>query len=113
METVGFLALAATVIKIVSVVKAIGKDTNYVATQAATWAVGVAVLFLAGAASVTANLELPGFEGTPLGSMDAASVVLAGLVLGSTAAFSYDVRKSLDNSDSAVEASLLRDAPGE
>lgn len=106
METVGFLALAALVVKVVGVIKAIGKDSNYVITQAVTWAVGVAVLFLAGQAAVTEAIMLPGFA-TPLGAMDAASVVIAGLVLGSSAAFAYDVRKSLDNSDSAAEPKLI------
>lgn len=106
MEIVGFLALATLVIKIVGVIKAIGKDTNYVVTQVATWVVGTAVLFLAAAAEVTQHILLPGFP-TPLGSMDGVSVVLAGLVLGSSAAFAYDVKKARDNSDSATEPALL------
>lgn len=107
MEAVGFLALATTVIKIVSVIKSIGKDANYVVTQAITWVVGIAVLFLAGQAEVTATLIIPGF-GMTLGTMDAASVILAGLVLGSTGAFAYDYKKARDNTDSATEPTLLR-----
>lgn len=108
MEIVGFLALAATVIKIVGVIKALGKDTNYVVTQVVTWVVGIAVLFLAGAASVTEGMVLPGFD-MAVGAMDAASVIIAGLVLGSSGAFAYDVKKARDNSDTAVEHSLLTD----
>ncbi len=107
MEAVGFLALAALVIKVVSVVKALGKDANYVVTQVVTWSVGIAVLFLAGQAEVTQSLVIPGF-GMTLGTMDAASIVLAGLVLGSTGAFAYDYKKARDNTDSATEPTLLR-----
>ena len=106
METVGFLALAALVIKVVSVIKAIGKDANYVITQVVTWAVGILVLFLAGQAEVTQSQVIPGF-GMTLGTMDAASIILAGLVLGSTGAFAYDYKKARDNTDSASEPNLL------
>ena len=107
MEVVGFLALATLVIKLVSVIKAVGKDNNYVTTQVVTWVVGIAVLFLAGQASVTETLMIPGF-GITAGDMDAASVILAGLVLGSTGAFAYDYKKARDNTDSSVEPSLLK-----
>lgn len=110
MEALGFAALAALVIKIVSVVKAIGKDNNIVATQVVVWAVGIIVLFLAGEADVTSGMVIPGFSDIHLGDLDAASIVLAGLALGSSGAFAYDVKKAVDNSDSATEPALL---PGE
>lgn len=106
MEAIGFLALAALVVKVVGVIKALGKDNNFVLTQCVTWAVGVAVLLLAGQAEVTQALVIPGF-GVALGTMDVASVILAGLLLGSTGAFAYDFKKARDNTDSAVEPSLL------
>ena len=112
MEIVGFLTLATLVIKIVGVIKAIGKDTTYVATMAVTWEVGIAVLFLAAEAEVTEHLVPPGFS-VALGVMDVASVILAGLILGSTGAFAYDYKKARDNTDSASEPSILSTTPTE
>lgn len=107
MEPLTLGALAALVVKVTSVLKALGKDTNLVVTQAATWAVSVAVFFLAASADVTAGLVL--YDGVaPLGELDGPSVVLAGLAFGSLGSFGYDVRKSIDANDSAREPKLLR-----
>lgn len=103
MEVFGLLTLAALVIKVVSVIKAFGKDPNLVITQTSTWFVGIAVLFLAAYSDLGENIEV---FGTRLGDFDALSIVLAGLALGSTGSFAYDYKKAHDNTDSAVEPSL-------
>lgn len=107
MEALGFLALAALVIKITSVIKSIGKDNNMVVTQLVVWVVGIIVLFLGAEAEITETLIIPGLTATPLGDMDTASIILAGFILGSSGAFAYDVKKAIDGSDSATEPALL------
>lgn len=106
MEAFGLLTLAATVIKIVSVVKAVGKDSNFVLTQVVTWWVGIIVLFLAAFSDLGGGIEVFGSE---LQDFDALSLVLAGLALGSTGSFAYDYKKARDNSDTAAEPPLVRE----
>lgn len=109
MEVFTLLTLAALVIKIVTVIKSIGKDNNMVLTQLVVWVVGIAVLILAANAEITEGIVV--FNGAPpLGDLDFGSIVLAGLALGSTGSFAYDYKKARDSSDSATEPALLRRA---
>lgn len=109
METIAILAgLAFAVNKTVSVIKALGKDTNLVLTQVVVWLVGTAAIFLAGQADITDGLIIPGLDDA-LGSLDVASVILAGWVLGSSGSFAFDLKKAIDNNDSAEEPALLAD----
>jgi hypothetical protein len=107
MEAITVATLIALVIKVVSVVKAIGKDTNLVLTQALTWVVGAVILSLAATADLTAGLT-PIEGGPTLGELDMASIVLIGLAWASTASVVYDWKKARDNSDSAHEAPFTR-----
>lgn len=110
MEVISILMLATLVIKAMTVVKAIGKDWNMVLTQVAIWGLGIAVLFLASHAVVFSGLTP--FDGGPaIGDYDGSSIILAGLVLGSTGAFAYDWKKAKDGTDSAAEPPLLNIAP--
>lgn len=108
METVAvFAALAFTINKIVSVIKAAkNSDWNVVVTQVLVWAVGFFVLALAANADVTSALVLPGFT-TTLGELDGSSIVLFALLAGSTGSFAFDLKKAIDGSDSAAETKLL------
>lgn len=111
MEVITLVTLMALVVKITSVVKAIGKDNNAVVTQLVTWAVGVAVLFLAAQATITSGIVV--FDGIPaLGDLDNASLVLVGLSYASGGSFAYDLKKAIDSSDSAAEPSLLKKRAG-
>lgn len=106
MEVFTLLTLTALVVKIVSVIKSIGKDNNMVATQVVTWVVGVAVLGLASQADITRAIVI--FQGAPvLGDLNFASLVLAGMSLASTGSFAYDYKKARDSTDSAAEPALL------
>lgn len=108
MEVIAILAaLAFAVNKTVSVIKAFGKDNNTVVTQVLVWVIGTGALFLAGQAEFTAGLVIPGL-GVTLGSLNAASIVMAGWVLGSSGSFAFDIKKAIDSSDSAVEPHLLQ-----
>ncbi len=105
MEVIGIATLAALVIKIVTVVKAFGKDWNKVLTQAVTWAVGIFVVWLGGEADVTAGLML--WDDVSLAALDGASIVLVGIQIASLGSFGYDVKKAVDRSDTAAEPPLL------
>lgn len=102
-----FAGLAFAINKTVSVIKALfARDANTVVTQAVVWVVGFVGLLLASKAAVTEGFALPGFT-EPLGSLDVASVGLLAWILGATGSFAYDLRKAIDNTDSAVEPRLL------
>ena len=111
MEAIAILAgLAFAVNKTVTVIKAaINKDWNTTVTQVVVWLVGTAAIFLASRASITAELLVPGLA-EPLGTLDGSSIVLLGFILGSTGSFAFDIRKAIDNTDSAQEAKLLGSA---
>jgi hypothetical protein len=103
-----FAALAFAINKTVSVIKALfNGDKNTVVTQAVVWAVGFGGLSLAAHAAVTEAYALPGFTES-LGSLDAASLGLLAWLLGSTGSFAFDLKKAIDGSDSAAEASLVQ-----
>lgn len=108
MEAIAILAgLAFAVNKSVTVIKsAINKDWNTVVTQAVVWVVGTVAIFLATRASITAELVVPGLV-EPLGTLDGSSIVLLGFILGSTGSFAFDIKKAIDNGDSAAEPKLL------
>lgn len=78
---------------------------NAVITQAASWLIGIALVFLVSAANIAEGLDL-GF-GMTLQDMDAASKVIAGLGLLSVGSVVVDFRKATDKTDSAVTPSLL------
>lgn len=101
MEAFTFAALSALIIKAIGIVKAFGKDWNYVATQVATWIAGVVTILVAcHSAIVTAFAP-------QLTNLDVGAQVLAGLMLASSGSFAYDVKKAIDGTDSATEPRLL------
>lgn len=105
MDVITLTALAALVVKVVSVVKSLGKDNNAVLTQVLTWGVGVAALLLAGHSHFGHDIA---FSGINASSMNFADAVLAGMSLSSVGSFAYDVKKAVDNTDSASEPALLK-----
>jgi hypothetical protein len=68
--------------------------------------VGIVIVFMAKAADVTSSLEV---WDTTIGELDGWSAVFLGLSLSSFAGVGYEVKKSLDNSDSTQQLSLTRD----
>lgn len=110
MDALTLAVLGTLVVKVVSVVKSIGKDNNAVVTQLVGWAVGIGVAFLAAHAQVTSDLVV--FGAHRFGDLDGGSLVFAGLSLASGGSFAYDVKKALDYSDSASEPRLLKAPTG-
>lgn len=110
MEVMTLAGLAALVVKVMTVVKSVGKDNRAVVTQVVTWAVGIAVAFLAAHAKVTSDLVV--FGAFRLGDLDASSLVLAGISvasLGST--LLHDFPNAIDSSTSVAEPPI-GPAPG-
>ena len=104
------LALAFAANKIVSVIKSLASpDKNAALTQLLVWVVGLVVLILAGNASVTEHLVVPGLS-DPLGDLDFPSYLVLALISGSTGSVIYDFKKAIDNGDSAAEPRLLAPA---
>ena len=107
MQAITLASLIALGTRFVSFLKYLrAKDWNSVATQAASWASGVAIVFLAGAADITNRLIL--FPGVPtLSDINAASKVMLGLMLMSLGSEVYQFKKAFDRTDSAAEPALL------
>jgi hypothetical protein len=111
MEILGLASLIALGMRFVSFCKFVrAKDWNSAFTQAATWGVGVALMFLASAADVTATIPVPGLANTVIGDVNSASKILLGFMLLSAGSVVYEFKKALDRSDSAAEPALVAPA---
>lgn len=104
MEVFSLAILAALVGKVVTVLKAVGKDWNMVGTQVAVWAVGIAVVALGAHTSWAGTIVI---QNIGLGDMNAADLVFLGLGLGAGISQVYDFKKARDNTDTASEPPLL------
>lgn len=107
MEVISLIAILALGKKLVDLLKYVrAADWNASITQVVTWIAFVGILALAGAADVSSGIEV--FAGQTLGSLDFASLVLAGLIYGSASSVVLvDFRKAIDRSDSAKTPPLL------
>lgn len=98
-------ALAALAAKLVSAVKyLLAGEVGQFATQAVVWVVGALVVMVAAQADIAAGIVI---GDTPLAALDVWSQILVGLQLSSSAAFAYDFKKALDNTDSSSEPALF------
>lgn len=105
MEVMTVAALAALVVKVMTVVKSVGKDNRAVVTQVVTWATGIGIAVLAAHAKVTSDLQV--FGAFRLGDLDASSLILAGISiasLGST--LLHDFPNAIDSTGSVVEPKI-------
>lgn len=88
MDFVPIAVAAALVWKIVSFTKFLSAgDRPKIVTQLVTWGAGIGVAFLLAASDFGSGIEVVGLA---LGELNAASVILFGVALGSTAAVGYD-----------------------
>ena len=104
--TAGMLALVKSVVDLVKYVRA--KDTNGYVTQAAVWLAGIGTTFLVAASDFGNSIDVTGI---PLGTASGATVVLAGLGLGSAAMLANEVKSAIDSSDTAVKPPLVDSTP--
>lgn len=86
-----------------------GGDTNAVVTQVAAFAIGVGVIFLASAASVTSNFA---FNGHLLNNLGWASKVFIGLLASSLFGAFNKVLGAIDNTRTSATPDLLPPADG-
>jgi len=101
MEAAALVVLAMLASKLLDFAKFLrAKDWNAVFTQVSAWAIGVAVLWVAGTAEVFKGVVIPALD-TSIGSLDAGGLFLVGLSLTSLLSTVYDFKKALDNTDSA------------
>lgn len=109
MEFVPLLVVAALLKKIVDFVRYIlGRDVNGAVTQVVAWVAGVGLMWLVSASDFVDGVVVGGLQ---LGDLNAASIILAGLAVSSTAGVGVDVIKAVDNTQSAMVPSILDDPP--
>lgn len=103
-----FLGLAFMANKLVSTLKqATSSATRGSAlTQLVVWAIAIGLTLAMSEAELTETYVLPG-TAQPLGDFDIWSLVLVGLMAGSTGSVLFDFRKAFDSSDSAAEPDLF------
>lgn len=85
------------------------KQWNAVITQLIVWVVGVLFAWLFGESDFGGAITV-GDTGQTLATLNFASLVLVGMVVGSAATVAYDVKSAIDRNDSAVTPKLI---PGE
>lgn len=100
MDFAPLLAAIALIWKIVDFVKYLrARNSEAVVTQAAVWFAGVGVIFLLAATDFASAINVGDLS---LGTLNAASLILLGLSVGSSASVLVDVKKAVDNTDSAA-----------
>lgn len=100
MDFIPLLAAVTLVWKVVDFVKYLrARDVDNALTQAAVWLAGVAVTLLLAGTNFADGIVI-GDVG--VGTMNWQSLLLVGLSLGSTASALVDVKKAVDNTDSAA-----------
>lgn len=105
MEVFSSASLAAFAIKVTSVLKYLSAgQVREAITQVVPWLAGVIMVAVAAHANVSQDLVV--FGEMALRQLNGWSQVLAGVALGSTGSFAYDLKKALDNTDTASEPPL-------
>lgn len=106
MEFVPIVVMLALVKKVVDVVRyASGRDWNGVVTQLLVWAGGVLVVVVFAQSDWAGSVA---FGDLHLAQMNVASLVLAGITVGSAASVGQDVIKAVDNGQTEAKPTLLR-----
>lgn len=110
MDAVMFATLLWQVVDFLRELTNLQAQKSAVVTQLTAWVAGIAMVALAGHASVASALVLPGLD-QPLGSLDVGSTILVGLIVASLGSSLVDVKQALDNTDSSHKPPLLGPAP--
>jgi hypothetical protein len=107
MDGVTAAGLAALVWKIMAVIKnAVHATWDPVLTQVLAWVIGVALVALAAHANISSGVVI---WGSTLGCLDGWSIVLLGVSISSLGGAAVEVKKAIDNQDTAKQPSLLND----
>lgn len=81
-----------------------GGDWNGVVTQLAAWGAGIVAVLLVDAANIADAMPV---YGTTLGKLDAAGLVIVGLLLASPFGVIHDVKQALDQHGRSDEPNLV------
>lgn len=101
MEAITVGLVLALVWKLVDFAKfALARDGNAVITQLTVWVSAFFVVLLAANADLTSDLDFIG--GRSIGTLNLPSLILAGLLIGSGASGTVDLKKAIDGTDSAA-----------
>lgn len=98
----GMLALVKAIVDFIKYIRA--RDTNGWVTQLVVWLAGIGVVWLMSVSDYADTMDVGGIL---LTDAVAATIVLAGLGLGSAAMLANDFKKALDRSDSAIKPDLV------
>lgn len=106
MEFVASAALVAVIWKAIDFLKALrNAEWNTVVTQAIVWVGAIAILFLFRETSYAATISI---GGSNLGAQTGWDVAAVGLAFGSAASATFDIKKSIDNTDSATVSKFVK-----
>lgn len=106
MEFSPALAMALLVVSIINFLKyAKAKNWSGAMTQIIVWTAGVVVVLLAAQTDFATSISV-GDEYT-LATLNFASLILIGLTLASIGSFATEIKKAIDNTDSAKKPPLL------
>ena len=105
MDFAPLVVALALVWKIVDFAKAVRvRDIDAIVSQLAVWVAGVIVTFLLAATDFASGVTIGDLS---LDALNAASLILLGLSIGSTGSVAYDFKRAFDRSDSAAQPSLV------
>jgi hypothetical protein len=104
METVAVLGLPALAWRFTTLVKQVtAQDYKAALTQVVTMVAAIAAVLLYAHSSFGTSLDI---GGVALATLDGAAQVIVGLSIAGVAGVAFDVKKSIDKSDTAVEPKL-------
>lgn len=106
-EFVPILVIGLVIYTLTNLLKYLrARDWNGVVTLLAGWLIGFLAVWLVGATDWGTAITVGGTK--TLNMLSWAEKVLVGLVVVSTASTVFDIKKGLDNSDSAATPTLLK-----
>lgn len=102
------VVFAALVLKVVDTLKLTldPASRRQAVTQLVAWAIGIGAVALGAHAAITEDVVIPGTK-LALHSLDAASCVFGGFLVGSLASVGNDFKQAFDNTDSAAKPPLV------
>lgn len=105
MEFAPIIAMGLLVVSIINFMKYLrAGNTDGWFTQLVVWVSGVVVVVLAAQTDFAGGISIGDMT---LSTLNFWSLVFVGLTLASVGSFAVDLRKAIDNGDSAVKPSLL------
>ena len=106
-DWIPLVALTGLISSVINFVKYISaRDKNGIVTQVAVWLAGVLAVVLF---AHTAFADTVPVGGVSLDQVNVWTQIFVGLTIGGVASFATDVRKALDNNDTAAKPPLVKE----